>query len=65
MGGSRTKIALITSVLWESEGVPNSRVNYLWLCEYYWTACLEKKSGVNNLGIAGMNSSISQELLCK
>ena len=45
-------------------GVPNSRVNYLWLCEYYWTACLEK-SGVNNLGIAGMNSSISQELLCK
>ena len=46
-------------------GIPNSRVNYLWLCEYYWTACLEKKNGVNNLGIAGMNSSISQELLCK
>lgn len=47
------------------QGAPNSRVNYLWLCGYYWAACLEKKNGVNNLGIAGMNSSISQELLCK
>lgn len=39
-----------------NRGIPDIRVNYLWLCEYHWIANFEEKNGVNILGIAGMIS---------